>query len=211
LALAMAALLLAGLFALPHAARAADDPAAFAAARQSFWRAVASAYSVDGGAVDVEPKSPAGAGAELAALATGDMRAFRAVIGGSGEVVQGYASLAGRPPAFARFRHIGSAGLASLIEAMDLLGRPALALPDIVARIAWAYPDFGLPLELPSSPWTLERTERGMSLTWFTRTGSSSGALSFWRVVMHVDRHHTGEVTRTSMPNPFLLRGVVTR
>jgi hypothetical protein len=93
---------------------------------------------------------------------------------------------------------------------MDVLA-PTLPLPAMVERIAWTHPDFGLPLDLPDRPWTHETTAKGASLSWFTRSGARNGALTFWRVSLHVDRHHNADITRTTIPNPFLLKGSVAR
>lgn len=191
---------------------AADDASGFAAARQVFWRAIAAAYSVDGGAVHVEPATAHMAGPEFTALATGDLRAFRATIGGSGETVQGFASLSGGAPAFARFRHIGSDGIASLLMALAVLDPDTpFSMPEIVTRIAWTYPDFGVPVEVPGRTWSLEHTATGASLHWFTRNSTRSGALSFWQVTLHIDHHHKADIVRTDIANPFLLRGKVVR
>lgn len=195
-----------GIFAAPGFAA---DPEAHERARAGFWRAVAAAYSVDRGLVAVEPEVP---GLPFDALAIGELVALRATIGGSGELVQGFGSLSGGNPAFARFRHIGSDGIATLLAAMAVLD-PERARPiaEIVPRIAWAYPEFGIPVEVPGQPWSLVHTTTGATIEWTTRNSSRTGILNFWRVALHVDSDHGADIARVGIPNPFLLKGTVNR
>jgi hypothetical protein len=187
----------------------AQAPQGYEQAREGFWRAVAAAYSVDAALVAVEPETP---GPPFDAVSIDDLVALRAIIGGSGERVQGFASLTGRNPAFARFRHFGSDGIASLLETLGVLD-PARALPvsEIVPRISWAYPEFGVPVDVPDQPWQIIETATGATVEWTTRNSSRTGILNFWRVALHVGKDYRADITRVDIANPFLLKGTVTR
>lgn len=183
----------------------ADDRAE---GEQRFWRAVAAAHNVDAGIVAFDPVPP-----DLAEkLAIGTLVPLRAIIGGSEAVVQGYGDLSGGNPAFPRFRSVGSDGIASLLRALAILD-PARPLPaaEIVPRIAWAYPEFGVPVDVPGMPWTITKTMTGATLEWTTRNSSRTGILNFWRIALHVDEEYRADIRRVDIPNPFLLKGTVSR
>ncbi|MGV3651185.1 MAG: hypothetical protein ACO1OK_07145 [Devosia sp.] len=179
-----------------------------AAAEERFWRAVAAAHTVDAGIVALDPVSP-----DLEkTLAIGTLVPLRAIIGGSEAVVQGYGDVAGGNPAFPRFRSVGSDGIASLLRALAILdpSRP-MTEAQIIPRIAWAYPEFGVPVVVPGMPWTITNTTTGATLEWTTRNSSRSGILNFWRIALHVDEEYRADIRRVDIPNPFLLKGTVSR
>ncbi|SFZ83440.1 hypothetical protein SAMN02983003_1644 [Devosia enhydra] len=203
-ALGRLAIFIAALLALMVEPRAEDR----AAAEERFWRAVAAAHTVDAGIVALEPVPQ-----DIAeTLAIGTLVPLRAIIGGSEAVVQGYGDVAGGNPAFPRFRSVGSDGIASLLRALAILDpNRTLSAQDIIPRIAWAYPEFGVPVAVPGMPWTITNTTTGATLEWTTRNSSRSGILNFWRIALHVDEDHRADLRRVDIPNPFLLKGTVSR
>jgi len=175
-----------------------DETDRFAAARERFRAAVALAYDVGVDQVVVEPAAPAASGTDLDRLAVGEFRAFRASFTGRGGSVTGFASVADEPPAFVRFQYLGAGGIASLLRELEILD-PAGAYPlsEMVPRIAWAYAEYGKPLTGPGLDWSLDHTDTGATLVYYSSTVGVAGRANIWCVTLHVDHQYRTDVVRT--------------
>jgi hypothetical protein len=186
-------------------------PTSHGVARGIFALNVARTYGVDPPALRVFPDVAGPPEDSLPArLRTGPFHAFEARFDLAGEAVRvrGFAA-PGRGAALVRLRDglDRPVGIAPVLVALGMAGPgPAAPLPQIVARVLWAWAGPGEPAEHPDLPWRLAREPSGMVLRFLMLESGRTGSLVTHavRVVLEGDGA-SARIEREQLPTPAML------
>jgi hypothetical protein len=189
------------------------SPTSHGVARGIFALNVARTYGVDRAALRVLPDVGGPPEDSLPArLRTGPFHAFEARFDLAGEPVQvrGFAA-PGHGAALVRLRDglERPVGIAPVLRALGMAGPgpgPAAPLPQIVARVLWAWAGPGEPAEHPAMPWRLGRENSTMVLHFLMLEAGRTGSLVTHavRVVLEGDGA-SARIERVQIPTPAML------
>lgn len=178
----------------------ADMTSPFHEARSHFRLAIAETYNQEPRRVSVQPTDPDLPNSAFTPLNVGDLFAFRADFPGQDPGPRGFASADG---AVAFIAH--DKGISALVESCQVLdAEAALPLEESVKRIAWIYRAWGEVIDgHPNFPQieepTIERSDDGATITFYTEAPGDTGSINYYRVTVKVANDYSTTVSREQL------------